>query len=568
MMKRSLRSAALLTALVLAALFAACSGVPKEVFELSASSLELAEGESGEIKVLKSSSPVSWTCGDGSVCEISVLSDGVKVTAKSVGTAVITAKNKNAHKTVQVTVKKPVRDIRFAVDKAVIDMDEGENFLDLGVTLKNVGWSEVSLYSDNYAVAVVNDRGIVTAKSAGKATVFAETDGASASAEITVLCSESQQTDFPLHVNGGMWPTGHVQGIAVDAAQGYIYYTFTTIFVKTDFEGNIVGSFSGYQGHLGDCAYNERDGKVYSSLTCTRGDYGWTNDTAIYAAVIDVDKITKTGMDAYKDDIMTAVCLTDAMEDYYTDLNGDGYVSSSLSSSDRRYGVTGTDGICFGPKFGERGGKEYLTVAYAVAKNENRTDNDYLVFLQYDVSDWRNFGKKLDMSAPHTYGPRADGKYFLYTGNTDYGVQTMDYDKENDFWVCVTYNYAKDPEGKKAQFYKAGPTTDPTFLIDNSVKPVESALKGQAEEERGMLLSFVKKGNYNPNCGVYSWAFWIGNTGLAYLGNNMYYVAEHSYVTVGGERFATADVRLYRYTGSTEKDAKGNDLFAAVTAKS
>ena len=48
----------------------------------------------------------------------------------------------------------------------------------------------------------------------------------------------------------------------------------------------------------------------------------------------------------------------------------------------------------------------------------------------------------------------------------------------------------------------------------------------------------------------------------------MYYVAEHSYVTVGGERFATADVRLYRYTGSTEKDAKGNDLFAAVTAKS
>lgn len=172
MMKRSLRSAALLTALVLAALFAACAGAPKEVLELSASSLELAEGESGEIKVLKSSSPVSWTCGDGSVCEISVLSDGVKVTAKSVGTAVITAKNKNAHKTVQVTVKKPVRDIRFAVDKAVIDMDEGENFLDLGVTLKNVGWSEVSLYSDNYAVAVVNDRGIVTAKSAGKATVL------------------------------------------------------------------------------------------------------------------------------------------------------------------------------------------------------------------------------------------------------------------------------------------------------------------------------------------------------------------------------------------------------------
>lgn len=77
-------------------------------------------------------------------------------------------------------------------------------------------------------------------------------------------------------------------------------------------------------------------------------------------------------MDAYKDDIMTAVCLTVPWRIIIPDLNGDGYVSSSLSSSDRRYGVTGTDGICFGPKFGERGGKEYLTVAYAVAKNENQ----------------------------------------------------------------------------------------------------------------------------------------------------------------------------------------------------
>ena len=56
---------------------------------------------------------------------------------------------------------------------------------------------------------------------------------------------------FPSEVNSGFWPEGHVQGIAVDEERGYVYYSFTTILLKTDFEGNPVGSVENIAGHLG-----------------------------------------------------------------------------------------------------------------------------------------------------------------------------------------------------------------------------------------------------------------------------------------------------------------------------
>ena len=37
----------------------------------------------------------------------------------------------------------------------------------------------------------------------------------------------------------------HVQGIAVDKEKGYMYFSFTTTFVKTDMEGNVIGSVKG-----------------------------------------------------------------------------------------------------------------------------------------------------------------------------------------------------------------------------------------------------------------------------------------------------------------------------------
>ena len=62
------------------------------------------------------------------------------------------------------------------------------------------------------------------------------------------------------------WGNCHIQGIAVDKKNGYIYYSFTTKLVKATLDGKIVGSVDGLVGHLGCIAFNEKDGCVYGSL--------------------------------------------------------------------------------------------------------------------------------------------------------------------------------------------------------------------------------------------------------------------------------------------------------------
>ena len=59
---------------------------------------------------------------------------------------------------------------------------------------------------------------------------------------------------------------GHVQGIAVDKKNGCVYFSFTTSLVKTDMKGRVLGSVTGFQGHLGCLTFCEADGKVYASL--------------------------------------------------------------------------------------------------------------------------------------------------------------------------------------------------------------------------------------------------------------------------------------------------------------
>ena len=44
---------------------------------------------------------------------------------------------------------------------------------------------------------------------------------------------------------------GHVQGIALDRGKGYMYFSFTSSFIKTDLSGRIVGTINRIQGHLG-----------------------------------------------------------------------------------------------------------------------------------------------------------------------------------------------------------------------------------------------------------------------------------------------------------------------------
>jgi len=64
--------------------------------------------------------------------------------------------------------------------------------------------------------------------------------------------------------SGNIPHCGHVQGIATDGE--YMYFSFTTMLIKTDMAGNMIGSATGLTGHLGCLAWSETDKRVYGSL--------------------------------------------------------------------------------------------------------------------------------------------------------------------------------------------------------------------------------------------------------------------------------------------------------------
>ena len=72
--------------------------------------------------------------------------------------------------------------------------------------------------------------------------------------------------NLPKSIEAGYWKEGHVQGICLDKELKYIYYSFTTCLVKSDLQGNIIGSVKGITGHLGCIDFNDEDGKVYGSI--------------------------------------------------------------------------------------------------------------------------------------------------------------------------------------------------------------------------------------------------------------------------------------------------------------
>ena len=113
---------------------------------------------------------------------------------------------------------------------------------------------------------------------------------------------------LPRTIESGPFKAGHIQGIAVDTDQKYIYYSYTTMLIKTDMQGNIVGTVTGLLGHLGDLDFNDEDGRLYGSLEYKNDAIGQgilrmerstrTLQNAFYIAIFDVERITRVGMDA------------------------------------------------------------------------------------------------------------------------------------------------------------------------------------------------------------------------------------------------------------------------------
>ncbi|MCR5484175.1 MAG: hypothetical protein K6F09_01155 [Clostridiales bacterium] len=339
---------------------------------------------------------------------------------------------------------------------------------------------------------------------------------------------------LPRRIFSGEWSEGHVQGIAVDRDGKYIYFSFTTVLVKTDMSGHLIGTVTGLTGHLGCITYNSADGRVYGSIEYKHDAIGLdiekqtgrklAAEDAFYVGIFDVEKISRVGMDAEKDGIMTAAYLPDAAEDYGF-INPDG--------TKHRYACSGIDGVGFGPVFGSPDGSPYkLFVAYGIYNDTKRTDNDNQVLLQLDPEKVVSAALPLSQDAPHHSAVRAEERYFVYTGNTDWGVQNIEYDPFLNAWLVAVY------PGSKKEFKNY-----PMYLLDCSVPARSRQLPGL--DETGLMPEFLKIGRYDKKHGIYGCDFPLGSTGMASLGNGCYYFSIQGTTK---DCMHTSTVEMYRYS--------------------
>lgn len=319
----------------------------------------------------------------------------------------------------------------------------------------------------------------------------------------------------------GIWGNCHIQGIAVDKENGYIYYSFTTKLIKARLDGEIVGTVDGLAGHLGCIAFNEKDGCVYGSLEYKNDIIGKgilnalnskaSFDDSFYVAKFDVTKIDRIGMSAEKNNIMTAMYLKEATDDY----NGKGFDKEGNTVL-HKYGCSGIDGLTFAPLPGEADkGPDYLYVAYGIYDDTNRNDNNHQILLCYSINECSKYFTAFNQKNMHKAGPSAPlHKYFVYTGNTRYGVQNLEYDKHTKALFMSVYRGHKD-----------GFPNYSLFAADCE-KPATFEFSAEINEKAEML-KLKKYGEYDEKSKTYGWHFPYGATGLFSYGDGNWLISHN-----------------------------------------
>lgn len=360
--------------------------------------------------------------------------------------------------------------------------------------------------------------------------------------------AEAQGLDIatlPREIYSGEQGAFHVQGIAADLERGHFYFSFTTSLLKTDLQGNLLGSVVGMTGHLGCMSINPDDGRLYASIEYKHDAIGKgildkldgaQNDeaTGFYIAVFDLSKIDRIGMNAETDGVMQTVYIKEAVDDYYAQVENGG------RRFEHRHGCSGIDGVTFAPAFGRKGGRNYLYVAYGIYGDKERTDNDYQVILTYDVRDWARYEQPLTPENLHKSGPRKPlHKYFLRTGNTSWGIQNLAYDRSTGNIYAAVYR------GKKPELPNYS-----LFVIDGSRKPRRERLEGYDPEFRGEVLSLAEQGLYDEKSDTWGYHFKWGATGLCPIGDGYFYIS-HNAVTPD-KKHQSSRVKLYRISDKKE----------------
>ena len=355
--------------------------------------------------------------------------------------------------------------------------------------------------------------------------------------------SRSQNVSLPDSIYSGKQGALHVQGVVVDKVKGYVYFSFTDKLIKTDLSGKLIGSVTGFVGHLGDLDFTD-DGKIYGSLEYKNDAIGkgikkelgvqTGSEDGFYIAIFDASRIVRPNMDAEKEDLLRTVYIKEAVNDY------NAKVKIGDKETPHRFACSGIDGVAFAPAIGSANpSKKFLYVAYGIYGDTVRTDNDYQVILQYDVSYWGKYAQPLSQENLHHSGPeRPLEKYFVKTGNTHYGIQNLAYDPYTGNLFAAVYR------GTKTQF----PNYD-LFVINSKKKPAEDHISSDGNEIKVKTLSLMEAGVKDAKSGISGWFFPWGATGLCPLGDGLFYIS-HPEKTKDGQQQST--IHKYKWTGDSQ----------------
>ncbi|MFR1052019.1 MAG: LamG-like jellyroll fold domain-containing protein [Lachnospirales bacterium] len=313
---------------------------------------------------------------------------------------------------------------------------------------------------------------------------------AGAGTSLVEIALENKLDDINTNENGLCGGSSHLQGICVDEKLEYMYFSYTTALAKVDIAtGELVasvinfgpGSFNVEGGaHLGCLDYY--DGHVYGSLEYKQPG------KKFFLAIFDTDEMTEVGMDVNKmapdQKVVTGVLLSEPTLDFRDPVDTEifsgqdeyGHATNEKNNG-HRFACSGIDGVTMGKWPGGDDDEIYMIVAYGVYafSDINRYDNTYNVLQFYKLSDiWSEENNTWNIPFNGQRGLKleiSDGEMLasaktlhVYTGNTSYGAQNLEYEWDTGDIVLYTYN---NTDGFGGSMY----------VVDGSQKPEYKTLE-------------------------------------------------------------------------------------------
>ena len=526
------------------------SDVPKES-DVATGLPELITLTVGEDTYIRVNNESEWQSSNECVTVFVTGRGAIKVNGTTDGVAKLT----DGKTSITVSVKKPAgTEANFEPESTRYDIDLSQNEY-AQIVIKNRKAQDFTYSSQNPSIAQVDTNGKIHGLGKGATNITVTEKSSGRSKNIVVAISGIRQYPLALALGDGMSDIlgmdGHVQGVISDPQCNYFYYSFANGIVMQAADGTVAGTIKGFPdgSHVGDLAYNPADGKIYAAL-CLYNSFD-SEEVATakisYMIMFDPDDVTSLGTDANK------VCKTVYVGEPIIALASQKQGDFDLRLGGKHGMRNAIDACTFGPKPGETDGKYYLTLGGSKTTHSitcdgktvyDREDADYMMLMQFDVSDWDQYAVPLSEIA-NASGPKEhDGLYYYYCGYRDYGVQNLCYDPYTESYFASTYNhfYASSPDGAHS------PASDRkfpnfVFFVIDATKASEQTLVG-CGGDKGLVLE-SKCGITDAKSGTRG--YHQGSFNVSGVGCGMMTVGDGYYYLGGTVEGAIGEVRLFEW---------------------